>query len=427
VPRLLSTTPGRAYAGLNPFAAASARRDGARADGRSGGSRWVVGDAAAGAPSAPGSLQRQRAHRAAHRPAQTETIQGYVTTSCLPHSNPSTNPSKGSDDLLPPRLNRMRVHARVIAHDKYGTGLIVRGASVAGEVMHRLPQPKRSAATDGLMIRKTEGLLHRSCRQPSHCVSRFAAACRRRRALLQKTETVAGAQSPAWTAAADAVRRVRGDELCVHSRAGSSDADPGMRRCRVGARAAVDKAPAVANQPTKRRRAATEDVLEPEAVEELQVRAAWSLLQYRVQPSARRDAPSYSCKAALAWVDDTPTRLGCLQTVMRTLMAGGKKAMEPSDPQEALRGTPELAVVLNFLHTFRAHLQLTGFTAVRHGHHSAAPPPPLERARASAWTVSDREARTASSVWSRLPQHSAAHPPVPHRRRAAMCWMKCHS
>lgn len=56
---------------------------------------------------------------------------------------------------------------------------------------------------------------------------------------------------------------------------------------------------------------------------------------------------------------------------MRTQMAGGKAAMEPTDPQQALRGMPELAVVLNFLHTFRAHLHLTGFTAVRHGHHGA--------------------------------------------------------
>ena len=88
---------------------------------------------------------------------------------------------------------------------------------------------------------------------------------------------------------------------------------------------------------------------------------------------------------------------------MRTLMAQGQEAMEPTDPQQALRGTPELAVVLNFLHTFRTHLQLTGFTAVRHSQHSAA-----RSARASARTGSDR---TASCSSTRLP--AATHRSAP--------------
>jgi hypothetical protein len=50
---------------------------------------------------------------------------------------------------------------------------------------------------------------------------------------------------------------------------------------------------------------------------------------------------------------------------LKALMAEGLEDVEPTCPREALRNAPELATVLNFLHTFRSHLQLMGFTAVR--------------------------------------------------------------
>lgn len=74
------------------------------------------------------------------------------------------------------------------------------------------------------------------------------------------------------------------DSVCTAARVGAT-LTRWMRRYLVGGRAGDDKAPAVANQAMKRRRAATNDVLDPEAVEELQVRPARPLSTYRVQTS----------------------------------------------------------------------------------------------------------------------------------------------
>ena len=161
---------------------------------------------------------------------------------------------------------------------------INRTASIAGVVMHIPPQPQVFVGTDGLMIREMDGLLHRSCIllafvSAGSPLPAAVGGCM----LLQERD---GVYSPARTAAADAVRRVRRNGPCVHCRAGRSDADPVDAPLPVGARAGVEKAPAMANEAIKRRRAAKDDVLDPEAVEELQVRASRSLSTYRSTPLA---------------------------------------------------------------------------------------------------------------------------------------------